>query len=115
MSAPGGASDDSSPAAPERDLEQVSDAIDGARALLPILERRMPARELSPLRDAVAQLQMAYAREVQGAPDVTPSGPAQTSAQEAKPVDEQNGSAAGEPAEGPGPAQASGRLWVPGR
>ena len=115
LSAPGGASSDSSPAAPERDLEQVRDAIDGARALLPILERRMPARELSPLRDAVAQLQMAYAREAQGAPGVTPSGPAQPSSQEAKPVDEQNGSATGEPAEGPGPAQASGRLWVPGR
>ncbi len=45
-----------------RDLEQVRDAIDGVRALLPILERREP-ESLRPLRDALSQLQMAYARE----------------------------------------------------
>ncbi len=52
--APAGAGGDPS-AAPgsERDLEQVRDAIDGASALMPILERRMPA-ELGPLRDAIA-------------------------------------------------------------
>ncbi|MGH2912261.1 MAG: hypothetical protein ACRDJ3_07270, partial [Solirubrobacteraceae bacterium] len=55
-----------SPAGGDRDLEQVRDAIDAVRALMPILERRM-ARELSPLRDAVSQLQMAYAREVKSA------------------------------------------------
>ena len=47
-------------AGPERDLEQVRDAIDGARALLAILERTIP-QELPPLRDALARLQMAYA------------------------------------------------------
>ena len=50
-------------AAGGRDLEQVRDAIDAARALLEILERRMP-REARPLRDALSQLQMAYAAEV---------------------------------------------------
>jgi hypothetical protein len=45
------------PAGEARDLEQVRDAIDGARALLPILERSMPA-EMRPLRDALSQLQM---------------------------------------------------------
>ena len=45
-----------------RDLEQVRDAIDGVRGLMPILERRMPG-ELRPLRDALSRLQMAYARE----------------------------------------------------
>ena len=49
----------------ERDLEQVRDAIDGVRALLEILERRIPS-ELRPLRDALSQLQMAYAREAAG-------------------------------------------------
>ena len=49
------------PAGTERDLEQVRDAIDAARALLGILERR-PADELAPLRDALSRLQMAYAR-----------------------------------------------------
>jgi hypothetical protein len=114
LTAPGGASGDSSPAMPERDLEQVRDAIDGARALLPILERRMQSRELGPLRDAVAQLQMAYAREAQGASGARPNGPAQPSAEQAKPTDKQKGSVDDESAETPGPAQASGRLWVPG-
>ena len=48
-----------------RDLEQAGDAIDGARALLSILERRISARELGPLKEALSQLQMAYAREIQ--------------------------------------------------
>ncbi len=66
MTAPG-----SPPAEAERDLEQVRDAIDGARALMPILERHMAA-ELGPMRDAISQLQMAYAREVQAAPAAAP-------------------------------------------
>jgi hypothetical protein len=105
----------------ERDLEQVRDAIDGARALLDILERRRPS-ELRPLRDALSQLQVAYAREA-GAGQAPPS---QSSAEQpdarAEPVP-QGGAVApdGEEAaaEGqgrrPGPAESSGRLWVPGR
>ena len=45
-----------------QDLEQARDAIDGASALLEILERRIPG-ELTPLRDALSRLQMAYATE----------------------------------------------------
>lgn len=104
----------------ERDLEQVRDAIDGASALLPILERRMP-RELGPLRDAIAQLQVAYAREAQSA---AASAPAASQASPAhggqpKPADKESpatptGDVKNED-QAPGPAQASGRLWVPGR
>jgi hypothetical protein len=100
-----------SPGAAERDLEQVRDAIDGVRALLGILERTAP-QELRPLRDALSQLQIAFARETQAGgnagqpappPAADPSGsPAAGAAQE------------GEGTEGPGPAQSSGRLWVPG-
>jgi hypothetical protein len=92
-----------------RDLEQVRDAIDGARALLPILERRQPT-ELRPLREALSQLQMAYAREA-GA-----GAPADPAADQAAPAQKQDAppAAAGKPDE-PGPAVASGRLWVPGR
>jgi hypothetical protein len=113
------------PAAGPRDLEQVRDAIDGVRALLDVLERRLP-NELGQLRDALAQLQVAYAREVQAG-----AGPARATHREA--------GAAGEAAAGsdegprpggagqkspdapdrskddPGPAEASGKLWVPGR
>src|SRR5271167_4582594 len=48
----------------QRDLGQVRDAIDGVRALLEILERSSP-EQLRPVRDALSQLQIAYAREAQ--------------------------------------------------
>lgn len=108
------------PAESERDLEQVRDAIDGARALMPILERHM-AGELGPMRDAIAQLQMAYAREAQAASaapaaSATPAGAQAPPAPQASPSQkEEPASPDGEPQKGPGPAQASGRLWVPGR
>jgi hypothetical protein len=100
----------------ERDLEQVRDAIDGVKALLGILERSAPA-ELRPLREALSQLQMAYAREAQ-APSA--AGP---SAQGKQPPGQQSAPAAEGKPDGPateakpgtGPAEASGRLWVPGR
>jgi hypothetical protein len=105
-----------------RDLEQVRDAIDGVRALLEILERRLPS-ELGPLRDALSQLQMAYAREVQasgGEPRAEGAEPPRGEPQAAPggPQGGQQGQGAGseEQAEpGPGPAESSGRLWVPGR
>ena len=111
-----------------RDLEQVRDAIDGVRALMEILERRVPAGELGPLRNALSQLQMAYAREMQAAGEPAPPGadatPAGAGAQPggaspaagapgAKPGEGDAGGDQGAP--GPGPAESSGRLWVPGR
>lgn len=113
----------------ERDPEQVRDAIDGVRALLPILERRHVA-EVRPLRDALSQLQMAYARE---APRPAAEQPAGGDAQAAdKSGDSASPGAPGSPgttppqpdpaaqppagqSRRPGPAEASGRLWVPGR
>jgi hypothetical protein len=120
-----------------RDLEQVRDAIDGVRALLEILERRVPS-EVRPLRDALSQLQMAYAREVQGSgAEPAPSSSPAAGSGAAPPAGGAPGSpggapgAAGGPAPGqdpgqgpapddqgqpgPGPAESSGRLWVPGR
>ena len=101
-------------AAAGRDLEQAGDAIDGARALLAILERRIPG-ELGPLKDALSRLQMAYAQEVGGS---GPAAGAQPQAGNEPGAQEQQPSAANpqEPAQkGPGPAESSGRLWVPGR
>jgi hypothetical protein len=102
-SEPGGAAAEP----PERDLGQVRDAIDGVRALLAILERSMP-QELRPLRDALSQLQIAYTREAPAGekPD-RPPDPAQPAASNST-------STAEERAGAPGPAQSSGRLWVPG-
>jgi hypothetical protein len=45
-----------------RDLAQAQKAIDAVRALLPLL----PAEPQAPIRDALSQLQMAFAREAQG-------------------------------------------------
>jgi len=93
----------SPPGDAEPDLQQARDAIDGARALLPILERSRP-QEAAQLKAPLAQLQMAYVRAAppgadEGAPAAAESQPAeQPGAQQ----------------EGPGPAQSSGRLWVPG-
>jgi hypothetical protein len=117
------------PTTVERDLEQVSDAIDGVRALLGVLERRLPD-ELGPLRDALSQLQIAYSREAQAG-----AGEARAGTGEAQQVaTAEPGSAAAAGAQGPapsatekdspvaddatdrpGPAESSGRLWVPGR
>jgi hypothetical protein len=101
---------------PQRDLEQVRDAIDGARALLEILARRIP-QELGPLRDALSRLQMAYAREMQGAEAPQAAAGAQSGAAPtgASPAAEQQPGAPKEGPSGPGPAESSGRLWVPGR
>jgi hypothetical protein len=124
--APAGGDQGGTPGAqPERDLEQARDAIDAVRALLEILERRLP-HELAPLRDALSRLQMAYAREVgAGAPAGAAGAPAGTTATSggaggpAQAPNEGAGGgrvpAPGEQSKGPGPAESSGRLWVPGR
>ncbi len=84
---------------PERDLEQVRDAIDAVRGLMGVVERRAP-QEARPLRDALSQLQMAYARESQGPPAQGP--PAQGPPAQGLPA--QGLPAQGPPAQGP-PAQ----------
>ena len=78
--------------APKRDLEQTRQAIDGARALVPLLEPRH-GEQLGPVKDALSRLQMAYVQLSGGKPQ-----PAETPK-----------------ADDPGPAQSSGRLWVPGQ
>jgi hypothetical protein len=83
--------------APAADWEQVRQAIEGARALVPLLEARH-GEQLGPIRDTLARLQMVYAQQAGGAP-----APAQEQPSEP------------EQPEGPGPAQSSGRLWIPGQ
>ena len=79
----------------ERDLEQLRMAIDGARALLPLVEAAL-GPDAQQARNALSQLQLVYAQEA--------------------------GTGAGGPAETPAPeppkppsAQSTGRLWVPGQ
>jgi hypothetical protein len=102
----------------ERDLEQVRTAIEGARALVPLVERTegASAADLSAIRDALAQLQMAYAKLSSGEGEA-PAGQRQP-APGASPGEEGQPDAAEKVGEGddqPGPAQSSGRLWIPGQ
>jgi hypothetical protein len=96
-----------------QDLDQVRDAVDAVRALLEILERRIPAQELRSLRDALSQLQIAYAREVQAAD--AGQAPAGATGAQSTAAGGKDAPTAGEGAGGAGPAESSGRLWVPGR
>ena len=82
---------------PARDLAQTRQAIDGARAIVPLLEQRH-ADELAGVKDALSRLQMAY---------VQLSGETPAPADTSEPEPPKPGEA--------GPAQSSGRLWVPGQ
>jgi hypothetical protein len=95
------------PEGPPADLEQTRQAIEGARALLPLLEARH-GDQLAQIRQALSQLQMAYVQQSQQA-GAAPAGG------EGGGSDQAPGS--GQPADtgGAGPAQQSGRLWVPGQ
>ena len=91
-------SDPAQPAPPPTaDWEQVRQAIEGARALLPLLEARH-AEQLGPIRDTLARLQMVYAQRAGGQSTQAPQEPGEA-----------------QQPEGPGPAQSTGRLWVPGQ
>ena len=87
------------------DLEQTHQAIEGARALLPLLEARH-GDKLAQIREAVSQLQMAYVR--------AKGGTQEAAAAPGEPAPEAGGGQAPN-REGPGPAQQSGRLWIPGQ
>jgi hypothetical protein len=80
----------------DKDLDQVRQAIEGTRALLPLAEQSL-GPDAAQIKSALSQLQLAYAREVgtEGQPPPPPDGQEEPS--------------------GPGPAQSSGRLWVPGQ
>jgi hypothetical protein len=117
-----GAEPPGAPGSSEHDLEQVRDAIDAVRPLLDILEGKVP-EGVRPLRDALAQLQMAYARAVgSGTPAGTTAGAAAGEDAAAPGAGGEQAQDAGKAEESqeqeqpgePGPAQRSGRLWVPG-
>jgi hypothetical protein len=86
----------------ERDLAQVRVGIEAVRGLMPVVEEVSP-EQAGPIRDALSQLQMAYVRA---------SSESSSDAEEPPAPEEK---APGEGEAGPGPAQKSGRLWVPGQ
>lgn len=127
----------------ERDPGQVRVSIESIRALLPLLEQSAP-EQIGPIREALSQLQLAYVRiggaapgpggtppdagpepdpESSPGPDDGPesdrssgaeggSGPPSGGEPEPPPPSQEPPPA--QPGE-PGPAQRSGRLWVPGQ
>jgi hypothetical protein len=112
----------------ERDVGQVRIAIEAVRALLPLLEQSA-APQAGQIRDALSQLQLAYVRlggtaggpaQPPAADSVAPAGPQpaqpgpQAPAQPGPQAPAQPGADPTKPEEG-GPAQRSGRLWIPGQ
>lgn len=93
----------------ERDPAQVRMAIESIRVLMPMVEEAAP-QQAAAIRDALSQLQLAYVRiggqppgqQATGESPGTGGGPEPAPAPQGKP-------------EEPGPAQRSGRLWVPGQ
>jgi hypothetical protein len=88
----------------ERDLEQARVAIDAVRALMGVLEEAAPG-QLPAIRDGLSRLQMAYVQSGGGGPSA--GGGGEPGPEPAEPEPPKPGEA--------GPAQRSGRLWVPGQ
>ena len=90
------------------DMEQASLGIEAVRGLLALVEDKH-GPQIGPLKDALSQLQMHYARAAGAA------------AQGAGAADRDPGDADAPPPPPPakpgeaGPAQKSGKLWVPGQ
>jgi hypothetical protein len=82
----------------ERDLEQARLAIEGARALVPLL----PQEDLGPVRDALSQLQMAYVQLAQAG---------ETASTEGEPGGEAAAPAAAE--DEAERAKARSKIWTP--
>ena len=85
----------------ERDLDQLRTAIEATRALLPLVEAEL-GPDAAQVRNALSQLQMAYAQGAGegGGPGETPPSAPSPDAQEGRPQQ---------------PPPAASRLWVPGQ
>jgi hypothetical protein len=92
----------------EKDLEQARLAIEGARALVPLLPQEA---ELGPVRDALSQLQMAYA-QLARAPEGSeqPAGKGEPGAESAQKPAPEPTQEAGDEAER---AKARAKIWTP--
>jgi hypothetical protein len=91
----------------EKDVEQGRLAIEGARALLPLL----PQEQLGPVRDALSQLQMAYASlaSAETAPKDETAAGEEAASGEQQPPPEPAPSAAEEAER----AKARSKIWTP--
>jgi hypothetical protein len=85
----------------EKDVEQARLAIEGARALIGLV----PQEQIGPIKDALSQLQMAFAQQAQGAP----AQPQDEKAESAKQKAEEPASGADEAER----AKARSKIWTP--
>jgi hypothetical protein len=97
----------------EADPAQLRQAIEGVRALLPLVEPTL-GPDTRQIRDALSRLQMEYAR-LAGAGGERPAAESPTPPAEPGAKPEEGPDEAGDESPRPGPAESSGRLWVPGR
>ncbi len=111
----------------ERDLSQVRLAIEAIRAVMPLVDTAAP-QQTGQIRQALSQLQLAYVQlggqagpAPAGEPSATPSpgaappGPPPPGASQPPPPGGEPPPASEPPKPGEGPAQRSGRLWIPGQ
>jgi hypothetical protein len=82
------------------------------RALLPLVEPTL-GPDTRQIRDALSRLQMEYARLAGAGGEPAAEPPTPPAEPGAKP--EEGPDEAGDESPRPGPAESSGRLWVPGR
>jgi hypothetical protein len=95
------------------DLVQLRKAIEAARALMPLVEEEI-GPQLPAVKGAVSNLQLAYARLAGQAGEPPDAGAGGGPEGEQAPPPPPSPEEEGKPGE-PGPAQRSGRLWVPGQ
>jgi hypothetical protein len=91
----------------EKDVEQARLAIEGARALVPLLPQEA---DLGPVRDALSQLQLAYVQLAQaGGGSEQPGNDGEPEVKQQDPAAE----AAAPPAEDAERAKARAKIWTP--
>lgn len=93
-------------ASEERDTEQARLAIEAVRALMPL----SPEEQMEPVRQALSQLQMAFAREAQAAGGAAPAGGAPDAQPPAAPSAEDTERRQAEEER----AKARSKIWTPG-
>jgi hypothetical protein len=103
----------------EADPQQLRQAIEAVRALLPQVEPVL-GPDARQIRDAVSRLQMEYARLAGAGAGEQPAGAAgggegPGGGEDAEPAGEQAPAPEQAKPGEKGPAESSGRLWVPGR
>ncbi len=102
----------------ERDPGQVQIAIEGVRLHLPLIEA-IAGPQAQQIQEALSQLQMAFVQITGGAGEGAPAAPGaeRPATASSTPLSPKPAAEPATPADpnGPGPAQRSGKLWIPGQ